>query len=428
MKEGESSLKETLRREREKVVLVSTKGNYEGGGEELSRLVDTAGGEVVALLTQNRKSPDPAYYIGKGKVEELSRLVKETRAEVVIFDDDLSPVQQRNLEGKVEARIIDRTQLILDIFAQRARSRAGKLQVELAQLEYLLPRLRGKGVILSRLGGGIGTRGPGETKLEVDRRKIKERIDRLKREVKELEKRRNLIHQGRKKQDVFVGALVGYTNTGKSTLLNKLTQAHAQVDDKLFATLDPLTRKMTLDGGGEVFLTDTVGFIRKLPHRLVLAFHATLSEVQEADFLINVLDASHPQVEEQNEATFLVLRELKADKKPIINVLNKIDLVENSNLLERLKRKIESPVFISALQRKNLEELKKRITLLWEKRRIYAEFSLPYERGELLSFLHREGKILEESWEEKGVLVKALVKPSVASKLSFYRNHRKEER
>jgi len=295
----------------------------------------------VTKIVQNRSLPDKTFYIGKGKVDELLNLSQETKADLIIFDDELTPTQQRNLEKKIRVKIIDRTQLILDIFAKRAHSAAGKLQVELAQLTYLLPRLTGKGIFLSRLGGGIGTRGPGETRLENDRREIKKRIITLKKKLGKLEQQRELLKKNRKRKSYYAAAVIGYTNVGKSTLLNALTKARIRVDDKLFATLDPTTRKIILPNNQVLLLTDTVGFINKLPHHLVASFRATLGEIEEADILINVLDASHPKLEEQNRATYSVLKELKADNKPIINILNKIDLIDNGYRLSRLHRKYQ---------------------------------------------------------------------------------------
>jgi GTP-binding protein HflX len=281
---------------------------------------------VAATLVQERTRPDAATLIGRGKVKELAAACEETGADLVVFDDDLSPAQQRNLEQAVERTTVDRTQLILDIFALRARTREGRLQVELAQLDYLLPRLAGQGILLSRLGGGIGTRGPGETKLETDRRRIRQRIAQVRREIESVRRERHTRREARTRGDSPVVALVGYTNAGKSTLFNALTRGEAAVSDQLFMTLDPLVRKVRLGGGRDLLLVDTVGFIQKLPHSLVAAFRATLEEVVEADLLLHVVDASAAGVEEREAAVAAVLKEIGADERPQLLVLNKSDL------------------------------------------------------------------------------------------------------
>ena len=301
------------------------RGAAEGSLEELALLARSAGARVVGTLLQERARRDPATLIGRGKVEEVKRVCEEKEAEALFFDGDLSPAQQRNLEREVGRKTLDRTQLILDIFARRARTREGRLQVELAQLDYLLPRLAGKGVLLSRLGGGIGTRGPGETKLETDRRRIRQRIQAIRREIEHVRRERQTRRQARGRRDAPVAALVGYTNAGKSTLFNALTHGSAVVSDQLFMTLDPLVRKVRLGPGREMLLVDTVGFIQKLPHKLVAAFRATLEEVTEADLLLHVVDASSPGVEEREAAVESVLREIGAGDRPSLLVLNKAD-------------------------------------------------------------------------------------------------------
>jgi len=388
--------------------------------EEHSQLVQTAGGLVEARVVQSREKPDPAFYIGKGKAEEIARLCEKLNIEVVVFDDDLTPSQQKNLEEKIGVKIVDRTQLILDIFALRANSAMGKIQVELAQMSYLLPRLKGKGILLSRLGGGIGTRGPGETKLEVDRRKIKDRIIKLKEKIKKIEKQRQVIKK--KRVNWWTAALIGYTNVGKSTLLNRLAEAEVKVDNRLFATLDPTTRKITLPNNQEILLTDTVGFINKLPHHLVAAFHATLQEVKEADILINVLDASHPKVMEQNEATYSVLRELGAHTKPVINVLNKIDLIENGTRIERIKRALNYPIEISALKGFGIDNLLTRIAAMLEESMVDTVFYFPYERNDLVSFVYENGRVKDKRYLDGKVVIQAKVSLPVAEKLVQYRN------
>jgi GTPase len=319
--------------EREKAILVGCQlpfvddERFYYSMEELKSLTKTANGEVVITLTQKREKIDSATYIGKGKVEELVNLAKELEADIIIFNDELSPSQNRNLSKLLEARVIDRTQLILDIFAQRARSKEGKLQVELAQLEYLLPRLSGLGTELSRLGGGIGTRGPGETKLETDRRHIHRRINEIKEQLKMVVEHRERYRERRKKNQVFQIALVGYTNAGKSTLFNRLTDADAFEENLLFATLDPLTKKLTLPSGYTALLTDTVGFIQDLPTTLVAAFRSTLEEVKEADLILHVVDSSNPDYFQHEQTVYDLLDELKVTDIPIITVYNKQDVV-----------------------------------------------------------------------------------------------------
>jgi len=326
--------------------------------QELESLAITAGADVVATITQKRESPDQKYCIGSGKLQELKSLVASRGADLVIFDCALAPSQERNLEESLEAKVIDRTELILDIFAQHARSREGKLQVELAQSNFLLTRLTGHGVLMSRLGGGIGTRGPGETKLEYDRRRIRNKISELKQEIESVRRERSLRREKRKSSRIPSAALVGYTNSGKSTLLNSLAKADALVEDKLFATLDPTTRRVYLPEGKIVLLTDTVGFIQKLPHQLVAAFRATLEEVTEADLLLHVVDVSHPYFEDQISAVYTVLKELDAAAKPTITVFNKIDRLEKK-ISNTLLMKFHPAIAVSALYREGLEEMQK---------------------------------------------------------------------
>jgi GTP-binding protein HflX len=324
---------------------------------ELSELAATAGAEVIVRLVQKRGKPDPAYYIGKGKAEELAILVITTHADLVIFDDELSPAQQRNLESLLKAKVVDRTWLILDIFASRAASKEGKIQVELAQLCYLLPRLVGKGTSLSRLGGGIGTRGPGETKLEVDRRRIRRRISTLRKELEEIAKRRDLQRSNRSKSGLPLVSIVGYTNAGKSTLFNALTDSEVFVEDKLFATLDPTIRRCYLPSGDFILLADTVGFIKKLPHDLIAAFRATLEEATYSDLLLHVVDASHPGKDEHCEAVEEVLKTLGIADKPIITCLNKIDLVTGNLERERIRLDHPGAIPVSAETREGLDKL-----------------------------------------------------------------------
>lgn len=327
---------------------------------ELEQLALTAGAEVVHRITQSRDKPHLRTYIGLGKAEEIRTLADDLDINLVVFDDDLSASQQRHLEDIFERKVLDRTALILDIFAQRAHSSEGKLQVELAQLNYLLPRLTGKGVELSRLGGGIGTRGPGETKLEVDRRRIRHRIQHLRRELKHIAQNRNIQRQHRQKAGIFSISLVGYTNAGKSTLLNLLTKADAFVENKLFATLDSTTRRLFLSHNQIVLLSDTVGFIHKLPHQLIAAFRSTLEEVRQANLLLHLIDAAHPLMREQITAVGQVLGELGITEKPMISVFNKIDLLSGEEL-KNLKKHFPDSLFISALTGKGTENLLKEI-------------------------------------------------------------------
>ncbi len=293
--------------------------------EELALLAESAGARVVSTIVQERARRDPATLVGRGKIAEIGAVCEETAADAVVFDDELTPAQQRNVEQAIGRKTLDRTQLILDIFSRRARTREGRLQVELAQLDYLLPRLAGKGILLSRLGGGIGTRGPGETKLETDRRRIRQRIQAIRHEIEHVKRERHVRREARTRRETPVVALVGYTNAGKSTLFNALTQAEAVVSSQLFMTLDPLVRKVRLGGGREFLLVDTVGFIRKLPHSLVAAFRATLEEVREADLLLHVVDAAAPGVGAREDAVLAVLREIDAAERPQLLVMNKAD-------------------------------------------------------------------------------------------------------
>ncbi len=326
--------------------------------QELEELTKTAGAEVLHVVQQKRDVPDFALYMGKGKVEEIKLTVEESRADMVIFDAELTPSQGRNLEEALGCKVVDRTALILDIFASRARSREGKLQVELAQLNYLLPRLTGQGTSMSRLAGGIGTRGPGETKLEMDRRRIRRRIANLNKEIERIKKHRMVQRQSRKKNRIPTVALVGYTNAGKSTLFNIITQSTTLTEDKLFATLDPLMRKARLPGGKDIIVADTVGFIRKLPHFLVASFRATLEEVREADLLIHVIDVNHPFVEEQIASVLKVLNDIhRQESYEIMAAFNKEDLLEDESRMPKLRRDYPDSVLISALHKTNILEL-----------------------------------------------------------------------
>ncbi|HTY13498.1 MAG TPA: GTPase HflX [Candidatus Omnitrophota bacterium] len=321
---------------------------------ELQQLAKTSGARTIGTITQNREFPDPRYFLGKGKLNEVTRFCVENAPDLVIIDHEVSSTQIRNLEDSLGVKVIDRTELILDIFAQHAHTREGSLQVELAQSEFLLTRLTGHGVSLSRLGGGIGTRGPGETKLEMDRRRIRKKISELKDELASVARNRHLLREKRRSSRMSVGAIVGYTNAGKSTLLNSMARAGVKAEDMLFATLDPVTKRTYIQGGGVILLTDTVGFIQKLPHQLVEAFKATLEEVNEADFLLHVVDSSSPYMEDQIASVYKVLEEIGAISKPIITVFNKIDLVKPP---KNYLKKFSPAVFISAETREGLDKL-----------------------------------------------------------------------
>jgi GTP-binding protein HflX len=385
--------------------------------EELARLAQTAGVEVVGAVTQKRDRPDAVYFVGKGKAQEIRRIRGERSAEVLLVDADLTPGQQRNLEEAADVGVLDRTALILDIFAQRARSGEGKLQVELAQLSYLLPRLTGRGTELSRLGGGIGTRGPGETKLEVDRRRIRQRLRLLRKQVERIGKRRTIERRHRKAAGVPAVAVVGYTNAGKSTLLNALANAGAFVEDLLFATLDPTIRRTELEDGRAILLVDTVGFIRDLPHQLVAAFQATLEEVVEAEALVHVVDAGHPQMEEQIEAARRVLAELGCAGKPTVMAFNKCDLVTDRSRLEARAAREPQAVVISAVTGEGLEELLRLVGERLEQALVPVELVVPWEAQDLLSEAHDRGRVLAEEFGTQGVALTARVPEDVAQRL-----------
>lgn len=388
--------------------------------EELKQLADTAGAEVVARFLQKRPKPDPAFFIGRGKVQELALYVQQENVDLCIFDDELSPAQQRNIEQAMGVRVLDRTALILDIFAQRAHTNEGKLQVELAQLQYTLPRIMGKGLSLSRLGGGIGTRGPGETKLEVDRRRIRDRIAYIKGCISKVKNVRTLQRSGRAKSSVPTVSLVGYTNAGKSTLLNTLTNSDIYAQDQLFATLDPTTRQLDLPNKQQAILTDTVGFIQRLPHQLVAAFQSTLEEVVEADVLLHVIDVSHELYKEQANAVYHVLEELGAKDKTIITVYNKIDkLPEGSALAERLARE-ENSICISAKARLNLDGLLALIAENLKLKSVEESFLVPYSDSAAVSRLHEAGTVLEQEYLAEGTLLKVRMEAEQVQEFEKY--------
>jgi len=369
---------------------------------ELKELADTAGADAVATLLQRRSRPDGAFFVGRGKAAELDEALKEHDAELLLFNHDLTPVQHRNLEDITAGRVIDRSQLILDIFAQRARSHEGKLQVELAQLMYLLPRLAGRGSRLSRLGGGIGTRGPGETKLEVDRRRIRHRVTVLRRELDEVRRHRAVQREGRRAAGLPLVALVGYTNAGKSSLLNALGGAAVQVEDRLFATLDPTVRRVEPEEGPPFLLADTVGFIRDLPSDLAVAFRATLEELTDADLLVHVLDAAHPYVAEHDAAVNGILEQLGLTDKALLKVYNKVDLLPAAPESER---GADRPLFVSATTGEGLPRLLQAIGGELTRRHCRCTFVIPYSRQQLVSLLHARGRILEEDYRQDGVVL-----------------------
>ena len=401
------------------IKLNSEKDNWpiEDVAVELEDLVSTSGAEVVDNITCVRDRPTPDLFIGKGKAEEIALLSQEEGVDTVIFSHDLSGTHQRNLEEVIGKKTIDRTQLILDIFARHAKSPEGKMQVELAQLQYLMPRLVGKGIMLSRLGGGIGTRGPGEQKLEVDRRRTRKRIDKLKADLKNFSLHRLTLKKRRKEQAVPTVALVGYTNAGKSTLLNAFTNAGQVVSDSLFTTLDPLFKSLVLPNGEHIVISDTVGFLHRLPHHLIEAFKATLEEVVEADLLIHVLDVSHPRVYEHNQAVFAVLKELQADHKPMITALNKIDLLDDKIWLERLKEDFVNPVAISARLGQNLGFLSEEIQKNFSSKMTYLELMVPHSRMDLVDLFYREGKVEEIKYLQKGIKIKLSLSNIISQKL-----------
>lgn len=386
----------------EKVMLVST--DSEESLDELASLAETAGAMVITRVIQNRQRPDPATFIGSGKAEELSLVCQAMEIDLVIMDDELTGAQQRNLENILGVRVIDRTALILDIFAQRAQSAEGKLQVELAQMKYRLPRLTGMGTVLSRLGGGIGTRGPGETQLEVDRRRIRKRIDDLTAQLKEIKRQRDMRRARREKQGQTTVALVGYTNAGKSTLLNALSGADVLVEDKLFATLDPVLRNVDLPENRSCLVVDTVGFIRKLPHQLVQAFRSTLEEALYADLLVVVSDLSSPQYAQQRETVFQVLNELGAADRPILEALNKADKANISGMIEPA-----DAILISAREGVGLDNLKAEISRRIAAMRHRAELLIPYSKGNVLSMIHNQGQVISEEYEAEGTKVVCLL-------------------
>lgn len=382
---------------------------------ELRALAETAGAVTVTSLLQPRELPDPGTYLGRGKLEELREMTVLMDATTVICDDELSPAQMENLEEELGCKVCDRTLLILDIFAGRARTSEGKIQVELAQLRYRQSRLAGLGKSLSRLGGGIGTRGPGEKKLEMDRRLIADRISALKKELELVKRHRDVLRKGRLKSGRKTAAIVGYTNAGKSTLLNMLTDAGVLEEDALFATLDPTTRALTLPGGSEVLLTDTVGFIRKLPHLLIDAFRSTLEEAALADILIHVVDASSPYAEQQMEIVYQTLRELGAEGKPVITLFNKQDLVTEEKHLHDFQADYAIPVSIR--HREGLDRFLEILEKVVREGQILVERVLPYQNAGIIAQIRQTGQILEEEYLADGIRVRAYVPEDLYGRL-----------
>ena len=384
--------------------------------KELAELVDTAGATVLDSIIQSRERMHPGTYIGKGKIEEVKDRVIELGATGVVCDDELTPAQLRNLEDLLDTKVMDRTMVILDIFAKRATTSEGKIQVELAQLKFSAARLVGLRSSLSRLGGGIGTRGPGEKKLEMDRRLIHERISQLKAELKKVENHRELIRKSRDENLAFNVAIVGYTNAGKSTLLNKLTDANILAEDKLFATLDPTTRKLKLGSGQEILVTDTVGFIRKLPHHLIEAFKSTLEEAKYANLLIHMVDASNEEASSQMLVVYDTLRSLDVVDKDIITVFNKTDLMEENMELPR-DFHADKVLKMSAKTGEGIEDLKKTVEDILQKQRVYLEHVFPYKDAGKIAIVRKFGEILSEEYIDEGISIKAYIPAEIFGKV-----------
>ena len=405
---------------KERVILVGVSltdsDDAEQSLDELEELARTAGALCVGRILQKREQMHPATYLGRGKTEELKELIWETQADGIICDDELSPAQIGNLKDELDVKIMDRTLLILDIVAARASTSEGKIQVELAQLRYRQSRLTGLGTSLSRLGGGIGTRGPGEKKLEMDRRLIKGRISQLTKELKEVKRHRQLTRESRAKSRIPVIAIVGYTNAGKSTLLNHLTGAGILAEDKLFATLDPTTRNLKLPGGQEVLLTDTVGFIRKLPHHLIEAFKSTLEEAKYADLLLHVVDASNPQMDQQMHVVYETLRELEASDKPVITAFNKRDRFEGEYAPRDFQA--ERTAFISAKTGEGVEELLSCVEDVLREQKVEIEQIYPYSDAGKIQLIRKYGELEKEEYTQDGIYVRAYVPVDVYGKLT----------
>ena len=408
-----------LKQEEERVILVGVElpgeENMEDSLTELAELASTAGAKSVGRVIQNREQVHPGTYVGKGKIEEIKDLLWETEATGIICDDELSPAQMKNLQDELDVKVMDRTLLILDIFAARASTSEGKIQVELAQLKYRQTRLTGFGTAMSRLGGGIGTRGPGEKKLEIDRRLIKSRIASLNRELKEVKRHREVTREQRSASFIPVVAIVGYTNAGKSTLLNQLTGAGILAEDKLFATLDPTTRSLKLASGQEVLLTDTVGFINKLPHHLIEAFKSTLEEAKYADVILHVVDTSSPQMDSQMYTVYETLHNLGVKDKAIITAFNKQDKLEETPLIRDFKA--DYTVNISAKTGMGLEELTETIEAVLREQKVFLECLYPYKDAGKIQLIRKYGELIEEKYQEDGIFVKAYVPADLYSRV-----------
>ena len=405
---------------KEKFILVGVetgKDRMEESLSELEELLETAGGETVGRVIQNLESINKAIYVGKGKVDEIRELAEELGADGIVCDDELSPAQLSNLKDELDIKVLDRTLVILDIFAAHAQTSEGKLQVELAQLKYRSSRLTGLGKNLSRLGGGIGTRGPGESKLESDRRAIRERVSQLRSEIEKVESSRETLRKHRMSDGIPVIAIVGYTNAGKSTFLNKITDAGILAEDKLFATLDPTTRNLKIPDGEEVLFTDTVGFISKLPHNLVDAFKSTLEEAKYADLILHVADASNPEVDEQMKVVYRTLEELKVTGKPVVTFLNKQDKLEEERIIKDIKA--DAVVKGSAKTGEGIDELLSKITEILREGKVLIDTVLSYADTSKISVIRKKGQLLSEEYEEDGIKVKAYVPKAVAGQLGL---------
>lgn len=408
-----------LKEEQERVILVGVQtregDDTQDSLDELKDLVKTAGAETVGMMIQSREAIHPGYYVGTGKLEEIRMMAAAYDATGIVCDDELTPSQMNNLERELELKIMDRTMVILDIFASRARTSEGKIQVELAQLRYRASRLTGLGTSMSRLGGGIGTRGPGEKKLEMDRRLIKVRISQLKRDLEQVKRHRELLREGRSRENIMTAAIVGYTNAGKSTLLNTLTNADVLEEDKLFATLDPTTRVLELPGKQRLYLTDTVGFIRKLPHHLIEAFKSTLEEAKYADFIIHVVDASNPQRDEQMYVVYETLKELGVQDKKIVTLFNKQDKVEEPEILRDFRADYVLKTAVKTGQ--GLEELKEVLEKVITEDQIYLERVLGYQEAGQIQIIRKYGQLLSEEYTPEGIEIKAKVPRNIYGKI-----------
>lgn len=412
-----------LNEEMERVILVGVslfgQRDTEDSLKELCKLAETAGARAVGSVIQSRDQVHPGTYVGKGKIDEIKDLLWELDATGIICDDELSPVQMKNLQDELDVKVMDRTLVILDIFAARASSSEGKIQVELAQLKYRQTRLTGFGTSLSRLGGGIGTRGPGEKKLEVDRRLIKRRIAQLSRELKEVKRHREIVRGKRSRSRIPVAAIVGYTNAGKSTLLNRLTGADILAEDKLFATLDPTTRGLRLPGGQEILLTDTVGFIHKLPHHLIEAFKSTLEEAKYADLILHIVDASNPQMDIQMHTVYETLYHLEVRDKPVITVFNKQDQAAGEGTVRDFRA--DCTVKISAKTGEGIDGLTRQIEAVLRQKKVLLERLCPYCEADSLQLIRRFGELEEEDYREDGVFVRAYVPAEIYDKVCVSR-------